>query len=195
MPNEDIKKFRRRSNKIKTRRKIQDYGVEIVSAVIVGVLVTIIVSTFSSNLPYLEEQEDQIIHASYDIPADYSQPTHRSAYIRAYLAQVLSHTSLVKTDINQYYMATGKLPENLQDMGISALDYQELEVIEDLYITPKGGIGVALSSDFGNQKVLILQAKISSSGSMIHWRCETNIEKKHLGFQKTAMCNYKEELN
>jgi len=194
MTNEDIKKFRRRAMKKNSKRKIRDYGVEILSAVIVGVLVTIVVSVFSSNLPFFEEQEDLVVLASPAILAESTAPTHRSAYIRAMLAQVLSHTSLAKMQIDQYYMSTGKLPKNIQDIGMSALDYQEFEVIDDFYITSKGGIRVALSSDFGNQKALVLQPKVSSSGAMIHWRCETNVEKEHLGIKTMPLCNYKADL-
>ena len=194
MANEDIKKFRRRASKQNVRRNIRDYSIEIISAVIVGLLVTILVSYFSSNLPFLEDQPEQIAATSYVIPAESSQPTNRSMYMRAKLSQVLSHTSIAKIYITEYVMATGEPPKNIEDIGLSSTEFEEVEEIKLLYLTAEGGVGVVLSDDFGDNKLLVLQPKVSKGGSTITWRCETNVEKEYLGIPKMALCKHNASL-
>jgi hypothetical protein len=155
---------------------------EILSAVAVGVLVTVISGS-------LLDGED-----ASNIQPDFRQPdaTYRNHFVRANLAQVVSALSPVKMAIAEYYGFSGKLPSDQSEIDLSIYDLLAYDLIEDAVLTAEGKIEIELSDDFGINKYLSMAPLVSEHGAHITWQCMTNIEKVHLGSSVTRFCEHQE---
>lgn len=159
---------------------------EIVSTIVIGVIVTIL-SAFINDYFFEEDSFSEYPVADYqNIPPEVSAPSMRQHFIRANLANVIANITPIKMHINEYFMVKGTFPKTNKDMDLSMFDLQELDVIENAYLTDNGSVDVELSNEFGDGKILSIQPIASKNGAFIKWRCVTNIERKYLGVNK--MC-------
>jgi hypothetical protein len=164
---------------------------EIISAVLIGVLVTVISTVIISF--YFGTGEDDLYNQEVQSSSQSVVQTNRALFIRTQISQVLIMLTIAKTHITEYYMATGELPNNSEDFNVSILDLSDSELIEDTFLTDDG-IGVLLASEFGTNKTLVIKAFPSKHGEYIKWRCETNVDEKFLGFGKSKLCEYNANL-
>jgi len=173
---------------------IRNYSIELFSAVLIGFLVSVAASMFPQYFFFLNDTEEQVVFNTQHSISETAQSTNREFYVRAMLSNVLSGMVPTKMYFNQYIMATGELPKKASDVGSSISELQEIDYIEDSFLTKESGIGVLLSKEFGDNKILALLPEITPSGSRIKWKCKTNIDKKYLGIPKVAICKYSADL-
>jgi hypothetical protein len=160
---------------------------EIVSAVIIGVIVTVI-STLIVNGGTNTNDGNQAI-GSQSPSSQGATQTNRAYMIRSQLGQVLSTITMAKMYLSEYYMMEGTLPTTSKQFDIARLDLNESQLIDKAYLV-SSGIGVSLSKTFGTDKRLALIAVPSKSGARLNWRCETNIEQKYLGIGGSNICDF-----
>lgn len=173
------------------KRVFVTHSKEIISAVIVGVVVTVLSSYMNGYI--FQEVE------SYGYPTDnyqIAQPqidanTMRQYYIRANLAKVRASITPIRLMLTEYYMIHGQFPKNSEELDISRFDLEELEVIDRAYLTENGGVGVDLSQEFGNGKILSIEPKLSKHGARISWKCSTNVDEIYLGLSSNRICEPK----
>jgi hypothetical protein len=172
------------------------YTKEIVSAVIIGVAVTVFSATIMNYFSSSTDTDETLMGTEEPLKVnppqlETTQATNRIYFIKANLASVLAAVSPLKMQIMMYYQETGELPKNPGDIELSAFDLAEHKQIESSYLTTEGAIGVQLSEIFGKDKYLEISPHSSKNGAFIKWNCHTNINKKYLGITKNRMCEYK----
>ena len=180
----------------KLSRFLLFHSKEVISAVVVGVLVTLISTViinryFSQPVPVIEP-----ILLENTLAA--SQPNLQVAHeslMSAHLQQVIVYMQHAKLSIMQHYAMTGHLPKSTEEFDIARLDLSERELIDQAYLTETGGIGILLSSKFGEDKQLELQPSLSSNKAFLRWGCATNVEEKYLGPQAQPVCQYQESFS
>lgn len=197
---------------------IRRYSIELFSAVLIGLIVTVMVAMFPKYSSFFIEGEDKIIivpqyippygeqtYGRNDVgeqipayPQEYSstvpQSTNRRHYVRSMLSQVMSYMSGAKPGFSEYIMFYGKLPDKLADIGGSVEDLKEFDLIDDIFLTKEKGIGAHLSSGFGVNKMIALLPKLTASGSYIKWRCVTNVDEKYLKSSNKILCEYSNDF-
>jgi hypothetical protein len=173
--------------KSSVRKVAISHSKEIVSAVVIGVVVTVI-STFILNGGGNSAEENQY-YEDIEQPSQAMAQTNRAYFIRSQLSQVLSMVTLAKMNLTEYYMVEGTFPKTDKEFNVSHLDLNESDLIDDSYLI-KSGVGVSLSGKFGISKSLALIASPSKNGAYLKWRCETNIEPKFLGAGSSKICEF-----
>lgn len=189
--NEVIAEYELKKSDEKSSSLLHDYRKVLIPAGIVFIFIIGIIFSrfFGSSQEQFQPVSPNTTVINTSAISDTSQITQRSYYIRSKLAQVLNDITMMKMYIGEYYMATGELLTNIDELGgITIEDFEENESIDKFFLTKNGGVGVSLSKDLGVDKSLILIPKVSKSGAMIKWRCETNVEQKYLGVPKAAFC-------
>jgi hypothetical protein len=160
---------------------------EIVSAVVIGIIVTV-VSTFILNGRWSLGEEFQHYDTIEQPSQDITQ-TNRVVFVRSQLSQVLGMLSLAKITLTEYYMMEGVFPKTNKEFNVSHLDLNENDLIDDSFLI-EAGVGISLSEKFGVDKSLALIASPSKNGAFLKWHCETNIEPKFLGVGSRKICEF-----
>lgn len=168
---------------------------EILSAVVIGVLVTLISTAIMNGYFYQESSDGEVlITENGSVNTIEIQASQREYFIRANLVQVMALLGGAKIHLVEHFMVTGKLPVSAKEFDISILDLDEYDQIDSSFLVENGGVGVKLSSDFGEDRSLILIAIPSKNDAFLRWSCETNIDKRYLGIGKSKICEYRENL-
>ena len=141
------------------------------------------------------EEPTSVMLLPLNVQHDGAQGTTRMYYIRAMLGQVIVQVNSAKYALSEYYMVTGKLASGTDSAGLSNLDLEEHDLIDDYYVSSKGGIGVVLSSVFGSDRLIVWEPKISTNGHILKWECESNVAEKYLGFSQPKFCKYNSGLS
>ena len=163
------------------------HSTEIISAVIVGVVVTVLTASFSDYFLHDNEfVDDAGNHAELSFAAD--TQTMRHYFIRANLANIIANITAVKMIITEYYMFNGSLPKTREDLDLSIYDLEEVKGVDSIFLSEKGGITVDLSADFGSEKSLELNPAPSKNGFRLKWSCRTNLEERYLGVKNNRIC-------
>lgn len=195
----DDKKPENKKAKKQIKLRIQKFTMfhskEILSAVVIGVLVTLISTAIMNGFFYRDEEEVEYYLTEQNQTTNNNiNPSNRSYFIRANLAQAISAITPVKIALTEYYMSTGSFPTKNNEFEISIFDLHEHETIEKAYLTNQGGVGIHLSDIFGENKSLTIHPVATKNGTYLKWRCSTNIDKQYLGFGNSKICDHKEAL-
>ncbi len=173
------------------RNIAMSHGKEIVSAVVIGVIVTVISTVILNGRS--SSGEENLHYENIDHSQQAMAQTNRVYFIRSQLSQVLAMVSTVKMHLTEYYMMEGSFPKTSKDFNILHLDLNESDLIDESYLI-ESGVGVSLSQKFGEDKSLFLIASPSKNNAYLKWRCETNIEPKFLGMGSRTICEFNPEL-
>ena len=168
------------------------HGKEIVIAIIVGVMITVLSGVILDYFYSEFEAEEEAIYvqsSSQAVTANY-----RDYSVRAGLANVLAGLSPLKMQIQMHFHATGEFPTQKEDIAMSSFDLEEYDQITSSFMTETGGLGVYLAEVFGTEKVLILEPKLSKNRALIKWRCLTNVNEKYLGIPANRICEFQDGL-
>jgi hypothetical protein len=165
--------------KLKSRGVLR-YSKEIITAVVVGVLVTLI-STYL--IDYFDDEPEPVsepLAAQQQIMNTGAGTQH--IYIRTMLGQVIGHFMPIKLYVSEYYMDVGNFPKSDKELDLSMFDLNEIKEIDHIGWNGPAAIKIELSHEFGKRKHLEFRASVSKNKSLIKWDCLTNIEKKYLAY-------------
>lgn len=200
MDEQDVNEEKKTNDEIKKTpfpKVLVLHSKEIVMAVVVGVIITVF-SSIILNFIYPEtELEPEAVN--YYPPSQpqvemVNQSIHRSYFIKASMANVMANLTPIKMQISMYYQMNGKFPKEGKEINLSSFDLNEHEQITSTYLTEAGGIAANLTSEFGDNKFLVLQPHTSKNGAFIKWGCFTNIDEKYLGISRAGSCEFKSRL-
>ena len=93
--------------------------------------------------------------------------------------QALGSVSAVKISMKEYYLAQGKWPATLKDLGFEARD-MTTNLITKTEVTPKGQISIQLDRVFGQNKEVWFYPKLEMGGTQMKWVCYANFPNSQL---------------
>ena len=89
------------------------------------------------------------------------------------LNQALLSVTAVKQGMQEYYLAQGKWPRVLKDLGFEPRD-MTTDLILKTIVTTRGQISIKLSKSFGARKEVWFYPKLEMGGTQMKWICYTN---------------------
>ena len=98
----------------------------------------------------VEMLEPNYRHLQPHSQVEMTEPNYRHLFIQSHLVNVISSLTPVKMAISQHFYMMGRFPVRADAINISTFDLKEYEQIDSSFMIDAGGVGVYLSSTFGD---------------------------------------------
>lgn len=109
------------------------------------------------------------------ILASIAIPAYQDYAVRAKISEAINLASGAKISIAEYYMSEGRLPEDLDESGLSSISTRYVEELSYQLLDDTGYITLTLSEQVSQS---LAQQKIALSATVDHqallrWRCHS----------------------